>query len=81
VERATAGFGPERPQAMTRVVNERHRERLCRGTELDRGRIGNTERYTAVGTAQAFRFREPSGDALELRDRNAGAREDHNALR
>ena len=77
----TAGFRAERPQAMVRVVNEGHCERLCRGRELDHGRVVRAERYAALATTQAFHFRKPPGDAFEFRDRNGGAREDHNALR
>lgn len=62
---------------MLRVVNERHRESFRGCTELDRGRVKRAKWHAALAAAQALGLRSPAGDALELFDRNAGAREDH----
>jgi hypothetical protein len=56
---------------MGRVVNERHRERFRGGSKFDRRRVGRAERHAAFTTAEALGLRLPTGDALELPDRNA----------
>ena len=81
MERAPASLRTERPELMQCVVNERHRERLRGGRQLDRCRVGGAERDAALATAETLGLRLPASDALEFRDRNAGAREQHSTLR
>ena len=71
LEGTTAGLRAECPQAVPRVMNERHRESFRGWTELDSGRVDGAEWHAALAAAQALGLRCPAGDALELFDRDA----------
>lgn len=80
-QRTATGNRTKSPEPVTCVVNKRHPKIVRGSSELDEGRVDGAERHAALASAQSLRLREPTGDALELVDRNARAREDHSALR
>jgi len=57
LESTTAGLRAECPQALPRVMNERHRESFRGWTELDHGWVDRAEWDAALAAAQALGLR------------------------